>query len=386
MAERKEQLRNLLGATEAEIEQLVCNGQGILNRRDIVGAYGPKLALLQERLGISKTAVGRLFLKKNRLLGSSLETMENRLDWLQARLDLNKAQLLKILGRRADVLTLSTEDNVEPSLDNIQSVLELSDKELTKMIVKQPDLLLNNFSSIDKLAARLSFLQDSLRIEGGDITKLRKVILRGPEILHWPEESMLETKQWLENRFAFENSKCAQMCTIFPSLLASKIGTLDERANDIQKELALDDEELKKMISDYPFLLGKSVKDNMRPKVDYFRVTFSLDAEGVKGLLLRYSNLFGCSMEKNLEPKVQFYSNLAGEVVAKEAILNNPNLLLVSMKRRLAPRLADVAVQDGKIKWTRTLLSRLATRTDAQWIAYGLGDAPRGGGRSRKKT
>lgn len=197
---------------------------------------------------------------------------------------------------------------------------------------------------------------------------------------------MLETKQWLENRFAFENSKCAQMCTIFPSLLASKIGTLDERANDIQKELALDDEELKKMISDYPFLLGKSVKDNMRPKVDYFRVTFSLDAEGVKGLLLRYSNLFGCSMEKNLEPKVQFYSNLAGEVVAKEAILNNPNLLLVSMKRRLAPRLADVAVQDGKIKWTRTLLSRLATRTDAQWIAYGLGDAPRGGGRSRKKT
>ena len=152
---------------------------------------------MQKSLGISQKTAGKLCLSANRLLSVSLATLEGRINWLQARFNTSEVKLRKTIERRPEVLTFSIEGNVEPSLENIQSGLELSDKELTKMIVNQPDTLLHNFSSFEKLAARLSFLRDFLSIEEGDIAKLRKVISKRPEILYWPEESMLESQQWI---------------------------------------------------------------------------------------------------------------------------------------------------------------------------------------------
>ena len=108
-------------------------------------SHGPKVALLQERLGISQKAAGKLCLQASRLLSVSLATLEGRIDWLQARLNINKADLRTIIKCDALVLVLSIEENIEPSLKNIQSVLELSDEELTKMVVRASDVLSKNF-------------------------------------------------------------------------------------------------------------------------------------------------------------------------------------------------------------------------------------------------
>ena len=120
--------------------------------------------------------------------------------------------------------------------------------------------------------------------------------------------------------------------------------------------------------------------------MEYFQRTFALDAEEVKTLLLRHSVLLKLSIAKNVEPKIEFYSKLAGRAVAKEAILENPNLLLQSFKKRLTPRLAEIVESGDKVRWSKTLLFRIALRNPAQWEAYGLDDAPRGpGARSRKE-
>ena len=385
LEQRKEQLRILLSATDKEIEKLVRNNPTVLKRRDIVGAYGPKLKLIEERLGISKKEARQLCLVANRVLNVSLKTLESKIDWFQARLNLNKVQLRRIIERSPVILALSVDDNLEPTLDSIQSSLELSDKELTKIVWKTPDVLQNNFSS-EKLAVRLSFLRDLLSIKEGDIAKLRKAVLKRPEILFWSEESMLESQQWIKNRFGYGDSKVAQICRSFLDPLVSNITTLEERANDIQSELALDDDELKRMISSTAKVLATSVDENIKPKMEYFQRTFALDAEEAKSLVLRHPILFTLSIEKNIEAKLEFYSELAGKAVAKEAIIENPNLLLQSLKKRLKPRLAEVEEQGGKVRWTKTFLFRMALRNPAQWEAYGLDDAPRGrGARSRKE-
>ena len=110
MAERKEQLRDLLSAAEAEIDKLARLNPTVLNHPDISEVHGPKLPLLQNRLGISKKEASRLCLKANRLLNVSLETLEGRIDWLQARLNLSMADLRKIIKRSPVVLTCSTEE------------------------------------------------------------------------------------------------------------------------------------------------------------------------------------------------------------------------------------------------------------------------------------
>ena len=54
MAERKEQLRDLLSATEAEIDKLARLNPTVLNHIDISEVHGPKLPLLKNRLGIDQ--------------------------------------------------------------------------------------------------------------------------------------------------------------------------------------------------------------------------------------------------------------------------------------------------------------------------------------------
>ena len=143
------------------------------------------------------------------------------MDWLQARLNLDKADLGKVIKRSPVALALSIEDNIEPTLENIQTSLQMSNKELTKLVVKVPELLLNNFST-EKLAVRLSLLRDLLNIEENDIAKLRKAILRRPDILIWSEESMLESQQWIKDRLGLEDARIAQTFRNVPNLLLAK--------------------------------------------------------------------------------------------------------------------------------------------------------------------
>lgn len=45
------------------------------------------------------------------------------------------------------------------------------------------------------------------------------------------------------------------------------------------------------------------------------------------------------------------------------------------LEKRLKPRLEEVLKSGQKVQWDKSLVSRLATRTNEQWEEYGLGDA-----------
>ena len=381
---RKEQLRVLLSASKNEIDKLISANSGILKRQNIIDHYGPKLALLQERLGINQKAAGRLCLIAKWLLRSSPEAMGTKIDWLQAKLNINQTQLRTIVKRRPDALTLSIEDIVEPNIDSIQSGLELSDEELTKIIVRRPDLLSKNFSD-EKIFSRIALLEEVLKIEEGDIARLRTIVRGYPAILYWREDRMVEVQQWFRRRFRLSDGQIAQMCRHVPQLLVAKLEALEEKADWLQRELNLHDKELSKMVSTQPKLFGLNMEEKIKPMLEYLQGTFGLDERELKDLLLRYPNMLGCSIENNLEPKREFYSKLVGKAVAREAMLDKPNLFSVSLKTRLKPRLAEVEERGDKVRWSKTLLTRLATRTNAQWEAYGLRDAPRGAAASSRK-
>ena len=383
MEQRKEQLRTLLCASDKGIDTLVSRNPTILKRRDIVDSHGPKMVLLQERLDISQKVAGKLCLHANRLLSVSLATLERRIDWLQARLNINKADLRKIIKRDSLVLVLSIEENIEPSLQNIQSVLELSDKELTKMVVRAPEVLCKNFSA-EKLASRFSFLLDLLNIEESDIASLRKAVVYCPDILYWPEESMLESQQWMKDRLGLGDSKIAQMCRNTPYLMISKVATLEDKVDWVQTALSLNDDELCKLFGKFPSLLTLSPDRNIVPKLRFLRFTFELDDEELKNLVTKRPSLFTMS-EKDIEEKLQFYSELVGETEAKRLVIKSPNLLTVSLKKCLRPRLAEVESAGKKIIWTETLIQRLARRTPELWERYGLNEAPKGRGARKKK-
>ena len=237
MEQRKEQLRELLCATEAEIDKLVAQNPCVLQYSDVVKSHAPKVALLQERLGIGQKEAGKVYLAAARILSSSLETLENKMNWLQDRLNLNKSQLRTILERDPEVLGLSVENNIEPTLNNIQSGLELSDEELTKLTVRTPDLLKNFSEEAEAIIPRIQLLQKILFLGEGDFATVRKKVIIRPELLFWAEDRMLEVQKWMKDRFDFGDATIGKLCRNMPQLLIANIETLDERAKEIQEEL-----------------------------------------------------------------------------------------------------------------------------------------------------
>ena len=374
MENRKEQLRVLLSASEEDIDKVVRQNPSIIVRSDIEKNHGPKLNLIQERLGISKKAAGQLCIRRERLLTNSLETSENRMDWLQARLNLNKSQLRTVVERDPVVLTLSIEDNLDPTIDAIQSSLKLSDKELTKLVVKSPDVLIHNMSA-ENIKQRSSLLQELLGLQEGDVEGVRKRIIRSPEMLFWPEESMKESQQWIQERFGLGDAKIAQMCRNRLDLLFSNTTTLDDKADSIQAVLSLSDDELSDLVSKSPAILCcYSIEENIKPKLRYLRTRFELDDDALKNLVLKAPQLFGLSRD-NIEEKLQFYSALVGEREAKGLVIKSSNLLVQSLEKRLKPRLEEVEKSGEKVRWSETLIQRLARRTKGHWEKYKLGEA-----------
>ena len=54
--------------------------------------------------------------------------------------------------------------------------------------------------------------------------------------------------------------------------------------------------------------------------------------------------------------------------------MESTNLLIVSLEKKLKPRLAEVRKSGLKIDWDDALIRRLARRTDAEWERYKLED------------
>ena len=375
LEERKEQLRVLLSATEKEIDNLVRTNPTILNSRDAKKTHGPKLNLLQKRLDMSKNDASRLCLMSCRLLKTSLATLENKMDWLQARLNINKSQLRTIVERVPNVLAYSIDDNLEPTIDNIQFGLELSDKELTNLVVSTPEVLTQ---CADNMTQRIPFLQKMLDLPEGDTGTLQKKCIKSPPLLFWLEESMLDSQKWIQERFGLVDAKIAQMCRNRPELLFSNTTTLNNKADSIQADLSLTDDELSGLVSKFPTILGFSIEKKIRPKLRYLRVRFELDEDALKDLLLKAPSLFGLA-DDTIEKKLQFYSNIVGEREAKRLVIKSNNLLKVSLEKRLKPRLEEVEKSGVKVRWNETLIQRLARRRNETWEAYGLGVAKRGG-------
>ena len=371
MEERKEQLRILLSLTKAEIDVIVSYDPTFLNRRDIEGAYGPKVALLKERLGINQKAAGRLFFVGKWLLDVSVETLESKIDWLQERLDLNKEQLRKIIERSPSILGLSIEENIEPSLDIIQTNLELSDEELSKVIVTTSDLLINDLSN-EKFASRFSFLQRLLDIEENDIAGLRKAIMKSPSILVWQEDCIIGVQEWLRCRVGLDDATIGKLMRRRPEFMTSNISTIEGKARWIQSEFSLSDGELTNLLGKSHLLL--SSEEKLETMCRFYRLTFELDDEGLKDLVMKQPNLFKTSI-KDIERKLQFYSELVGKKKAKRLVIKSSNLLLVSLKNRLKPRLSEVQIAGKKVGWTEQLIQRLARRSDDLWEKYGLEEA-----------
>ena len=275
MGERREQLRILLCATEAEIDKLVRKKPNVLSRCDIVKSHGPKVAMLQERLGISQKEAGKLCLRSE-ILSYKLETLESKIGWLQERLDVDDtAQLVKVIKRSRGILAVS-QDKILEVQDWMAERLGLGDAKIAQMCRNNPQILARKTSTLE-----------------GKVN-------------------------WVQTALSLSDEELSDLFGKHPVLFQYSSDNLEPKMRFLQKTFDLSDQGLKDLVTKQPSLFPKSEKD-IEEKLQFYSAL--VGKREAKRLVIKSSNLLVKSLEKVLKPRLSQIQNAGEKVVWTEQLI-----------------------------------------------------------------
>jgi len=255
--------------------------------------------LLRTRLSLTDAGLDRV--KRRGSLGARA-TVEPKLTWLQTRLDLDAAQLGKMVVKFPPLLYASVEDNLMPTLDWLQTRLDLDAPQLKKVVLGHPPLL--GISVEDNIAPKLDWLQTRL---GLDEMGLRKMVLRFPSLLAYSVEDNLAPKLgWLQRRLRLDEAQLGKVVRVRPQLLSCSVeDNLEPKLNWLQTRLDLDDAGLRKVVVAFPPLLGLSVENNMEPKLCFFEEELGLSPSEVRASIVSAPSRLGRSLKTRYRPRLE---------------------------------------------------------------------------------
>ena len=261
-ADIRDLLRTRLSLTDAELGRVV--------RFRPVGARAtvePKLQWLQARLDLDAAQLRRMILTIPSLLTKSVQSIESSLDWLERRLGLDDAGLRKNVLTLPQLLTLSVEDNIAPKLDWLQDRLDMDAAQLRKMVLKFPQLLGRSIE--DKIEPTLDWLQKRLDL---DDAQLKKVVVALPALLGLSvEDNLAPTLEWLQRRLDLDPAELKKVLLGVPPLLGLSVDNMAPKLAYLEQEIGLSPAELRDWVVKNPTLLGRSLANRYRPRLEACR-------------------------------------------------------------------------------------------------------------------
>ena len=220
---------------------------------------------LSETLGFSKNQLVKLQASPSNILTLENGVLEERVNWLQQRLNLDDDELSKVIREQPSILGCSIPDNLEPTLDWLQQRLDLDSGALGKMIQTMPSIL--GCSIPDNLEPTLDWLPQRLDLDNAELGKMIQTM---PSILNLSIPDNLEPKlDWLQRRFDLDNTALSKIIQVKPQILGYSIpDKMEPTLVWLQQRLSLTDAELIILIQKMPALLGLSVEANLQSRTN----------------------------------------------------------------------------------------------------------------------
>ena len=279
--------------------------------------------LLRTRLALTEAELDRT--ERHRALGARA-TVEPKLDWLQQRLDLDAAQLGKLVRRDPTVLRRSVEESLAPKLEYLQTRLDLDAAQLAKIVRVFPQLLRYSVANVE---LTLEWLQTRLGLDAAQL----KMVVTHPSLLGRSVESMEWNRDWLQRRLDLDEAELRRVVLGRPPLLYYSVeDNMAPTLDWMQARLELDDAQLKTMVLRIPQLLGYSVEDNMAPKLKWLQARLGLDEDQLKHMVLRLPSLLSYSIDLNVAPKLAYLEREIGSEF-RDHVVRIPAILGYSLDR-----------------------------------------------------
>jgi hypothetical protein len=238
---------------------------------------------------------------------------------------LDHAQLKKMVLSRPQLLSY-TLFNVRSTTAYFREELGLSSDEYASMLRSYPSVLMYGVDT--RLRPTVDFLQNECGGGRDNWTSWKRVVYSYPSIFSYSTERTLSPKlNFLCGNDAgngrslgLSRSELSQVVSKFPPTLWLSEDNLQCKLDFLFDELGLEGSDLRTIIVSYPQVLGLSLQNNLKPKVDFF-----LDAEESAGDSAEIHSSIRCGLSKDQ---------------LREFVIYQPALLAYSLEKRLRPRIA----------------------------------------------
>ena len=379
--QRKAKLRELLSASERQINLLVRSKPHVLEIRNAEEYLRSATALFRERLGMSEREARNVFLRVPYApFGQSLEELEAKLDWFRTRLKLSKRILRRKISTRPLILRNPLESSMA-QIDAVQVSLQMTDKELQLLVGSPQRPVLEKIlsTSIKDIKSRIDSLLAILAVDEDDTEDdekydlARQAIHLSPELLHSPEERVMASYNWIQQRLGIRGYQLSQMIGRRGEfLLVMKAEALEEKADVLQSDLSLTDQELAYVVLKCPEIF-KSIfdeKDKMFERhgyhamKKYFQDYYGFDDEEIKQFFLKHPNRMRESAHSDMGPRYDEAEAKCKKLraIAKaiaEVLAEGPNPLEKSPEVRMMPLPPEIELHYLKVVWdSKSLLMR----------------------------
>jgi mTERF len=261
-------LQQCLKADQKELKKIVLSCPTLLGYQP--ATLESKIEWYQQKFGWSDKDLVNMVSASSFLSLSIEESVVPKLRWFQTTFNLTDAQLSKVIKGESRLLGTSMEC-LEDTHSWLVGTLELySTAAKQKLFLRAPGIFTLKAKNMQP---KISWLQDQFNLTGSEVAK---VLWKCPSILKRSlEECLKPNSRWLDNRLGY--SALRKVVKMLPSILNLNMeNNIEPRLKYLKDQLNLDDEGLVQLVGGMPTLLAMR-RENIETTIQFFADCFGKD-------------------------------------------------------------------------------------------------------------
>jgi mTERF domain-containing protein len=382
-------LRRTMDLSDKDVREIIDKQPAILHL-SADRNLSPTILLLVRALDLSKSELRSIIMACPSILGYSSENLKSKLAFFTNTLGYNTGdrddgieKVRNLFLKEPKLLLCGVKSGLIPRMKFLHKEIKFPLKDLRILYQKSPKLLL--YSLDNNLREKIVFffiLQ--LQMELGHV---RKLLMTYPQVMDYNlENHMKPITEYFVTELEFSAIELRSIILRFPRVFTHSLFKVKHVIGFLRYELALDAQQVKRVVFQAPQIIGLDTEGNLKEKLDFLQQRIGLTQEELAMFIAKMPTIFNLNIETSLIPKFEYLEmNMNCTDVLKEALLKQPVLLGYSLNRTqtrmeelvaagISPNKITVGISmtDARFhQWVLSLQTRLETsRWNSTVVTY----------------
>ena len=373
-------LRRTMDLSDEDIREILGKQPAVLHL-SADRNLAPTILLLVRALDLSKSELRSIIMVCPSILGYSLDNLKKKLSFFMETLAFNteedgKCKVRDMFLLEPKLLSCGVKSGLVPRMKFLHKEIQFTLNDLRKLYQKNPKLLV--YSLDNNLREKIVFffiLQLQMELE-----HVRKMLLSYPNLMNYNlENHMKPIAEYFLTELEFSTTELRSIMMRFPRLFTHSLYRVKHTVGFLRFELALDGQQVKRVIFQAPQIIGLDTEGNLKNKLNFLEDRIGLSQQELAMFIAKMPTIFNLNVQTSLVPKFDYLERCFNTTVElKSALIKQPVLLGYSLDRiqsrmeqlieaGIAPNKITVGISMTEDNFHKWLISSLSTLELSRW-------------------